>query len=206
LSNPQLRSWRILQGRRFRLGRPLLLAAFARSWPLVLVRAVAAILLGAFAIAFPRLAAFSLVYLFGGFAMVDGLVALWASVRGGWRRARWWLTVVGLTSVAAGVFTLAEPRTAALLMIVILGVWLIVRGLAHILGAVSMREELGADWSLPIDGLLSALFGAGLIVVPKVGALGLVWAVGIWALVDGALMIPFALRLRRASMASDRAA
>lgn len=189
----------------FHLGRPLLLADLGRSWPLALVRAAAAILFGGFAVIWPRSAAYGLVYLFGGYALVDGVTALWASVRGGWSRARWWLTITGLISVAAGVFTLAEPRLAALLLVTILGVWLIVRGLIHVLGAIGMREEIGADWSLPVDGLMSALFGAGLIAVPRIGALGLLWAIGAWALIHGVLMIPFALRLRRSAMAADPA-
>jgi uncharacterized membrane protein HdeD (DUF308 family) len=48
-----------------------------------------------------------------------------------------------------------------------------------------------------MDGLMSALFGVGLIAVPRIGALGLIWALGGWAILHGLLMIPFALKLRR---------
>jgi len=195
--SPQLRTRRILGGSVFRVGRPLLRGRLANIWWLVLLRGVAAVLFGAFCLMEPRLAAYSLVFLFGAYALGDGAVALVASARSGGLGNRWWITLAGATSLAAGLFAFAEPRHAALLLISIMGVWLIVHGLANILGAITTRDELGRDWSLPVDGLMSALFGVGLIAAPRVGALGLVWALGGWAIVHGLLMIPFALKLRR---------
>jgi uncharacterized membrane protein HdeD (DUF308 family) len=46
---------------------------------------------------------------------------------------------------------------------------------------------------------MSALFGLGLVAAPRAGALGLMWAIGAWAVAPGGLMIPFALSLRRNS-------
>jgi uncharacterized membrane protein HdeD (DUF308 family) len=192
-----MRSRRILGRSVLRVGRPLLRNRLANVWWLVLARGVGAILFGAFSLIEPRLAAFSLVFFFAAYAMVDGAVQLVTSARGGGLANRWWMTLAGGTSVAAGLFAFTEPRRAALVLIAIMGVWLIVRGLANILGAIATREEIGRDWSLPVDGLMSALFGVGLIAAPRIGALGLVWALGGWAIVHGLLMIPFALKLRR---------
>lgn len=139
--------------------------------------------------------------LFSAFVLVDGLMAFVASARSGGLRARWWLALSAAASILAGVFVLTEPRMAALLLIVIFGAWLIVYGLASVIGAIATRVETKGDWSLPVDGLMSALFGAGLIAAPRIGALGLVWAIGAWAIFHGLLMVPFALRLRRARLA-----
>jgi uncharacterized membrane protein HdeD (DUF308 family) len=169
----------------------------ANVWWLVLARGAAAILFGSFCLIEPRLAAFSLVFLFGAYAVADGFVMLVTSARGGGLANRWWMTLAGGTSVAAGLFAFGEPKRAALILIAVMGAWLIIRGLANIAGAISTREELGNDWSLAMDGLMSALFGVGLIAVPRIGALGLIWALGGWAILHGLLMIPFALKLRR---------
>lgn len=199
--SPQLRTRRILGRSVPRIGRPLLRDRLARVWWLVLLRGVGAMLFGSFCLIEPRLAAFSLVLLFGAYAVADGFVLLVTSARGGGLANRWWMTLAGGTSVVAGLFTFAEPRRAALIMIAVMGAWLIIRGLANIVGAISTREELGNDWSLAMDGLMSALFGGGLIVAPQIGALGLIWALGGWAILHGLLMIPFALKLRRARTA-----
>jgi uncharacterized membrane protein HdeD (DUF308 family) len=68
------------------------------------------------------------------------------------------------------------------------------RGLTEILG-----EESGGQrhWSITMIGAVSMLFGIGLIAAPKIGALGLMWAVGVWAVLHGLLLAPFALSLRR---------
>jgi uncharacterized membrane protein HdeD (DUF308 family) len=192
-----MRSRRILGRSVLRVGRPLLRNRLANVWWLVLARGVGAILFGAFSLIEPRLAAFSLVFFFAAYAVVDGAVQLVTSARGGGLANRWWMTLAGGTSVAAGLFAFTEPRRAALVLIAIMGVWLIVRGLANILGGIATREEIGRDWSLPMDGLMTALFGVGLIAAPRIGALGLVWALGGWAIIHGLLMIPFALKLRR---------
>lgn len=195
--NPQLRGKLLLRRAIFHLGRPLLNDSMARVWWVVLLRSVLSILLGVFTLVQPRYAAHILVALFGAYALIDGVTSLFASARGGGLRRRWWMTLSGLVSILAGLFALTEPRLTALLLIATMGVWLIVRGLSHVVGALATRDELRGDWSLPVDGVMSALFGAGLIAAPRIGALGLVWALGAWATIHGVLTLPFALRLRR---------
>lgn len=199
--SPQLRARQRLKASALRAGRPLVGGGLARIWWIVLLRAAASMIFGGLALAWPHLAAVTLMTLFSAFVLVDGLMAFVASARSGGLRARWWLALSAAASILAGVFVLTEPRMAALLLIVIFGAWLIVYGLASVIGAIATRVETKGDWSLPVDGLMSALFGAGLIAAPRIGALGLVWAIGAWAIFHGLLMVPFALRLRRARLA-----
>lgn len=204
--NTQLRGRLLLRRAVLHLGRPLLHDSLARVWWVVLLRAVLAVLLGAFTLVEPRYAAHVLVALFGVYALIDGCTALFLSARAGGLRLRWWMVLEALASIVAGMFALAEPVAAALLMITIMGAWLIVRGLSQVMGAITTRDELRGDWSLAVDGLMSALFGAGLIALPRIGALGLVWALGGWAVIHGVLTVPFALRLCRGRGERDGAA
>jgi uncharacterized membrane protein HdeD (DUF308 family) len=173
----------------------------------VLLRAIAAVAFGVLIIAWPRHTALALVGLFGGYALFDGLTALLISARGGRAPTRFWLALAGAASIAAGVFAFARPRLLVLVLIGVIGAWLILRGLAEIITEISLTDEGGAAlargekkrrWSVLLNGGMSAVFGAGLIAVPRAGALGFMWAVGAWAILHGAFMVPFALRLRRA--------
>jgi uncharacterized membrane protein HdeD (DUF308 family) len=182
----------------FRISEPVLGGRRSRIWWVLLLRALGALLFGALMLARPKLAAFGLVWLFGVYALVDGLAETLQAARGG-PRSRGWLALAGLAGVVAGLFALAEPRMMALLLMSVMGLWLIVHGLANVLGAIAARDEPGADWSQSVDGVMTALFGAGIVAAPRIGALALIWAVGSWAILHGLLILPFALKLRRAA-------
>lgn len=188
-----------------RLGRPLLRGPLAEIWWVVLIRAVAAVAFGAATLGWPRQTTLVLVALFGVYALFDGAVSLLLSVRGRDSR-RWPMMAVSAVSVAAGAFAFAQPRTLALVLVSFLGAWILLRGMAELFGAASLsrqapasgRRERRRRWSIVANSVISALFGVGLIVAPKLGALALMWGVGAWAILHGLLMIPFALELRRA--------
>jgi uncharacterized membrane protein HdeD (DUF308 family) len=188
----------------FRLGRPLTEGPASRIWWLVLLRAAAAVIFGGLTLGWPRHTAFVLIGLFGAYALFDGLISLLMSARGEGLLSRWSLTLAGLSSVAAGLFALVQPRLMALMLVAVMGVWLMLRGVNEIAQATKMGDPTGPQtrrrrWGVLLNGAMSALFGLALIAAPRAGALGLVWAIGAWAVAHGLLMIPFALGLRRNS-------
>ena len=110
---------------------------------------------------------------------------------------RWWLIVVGIAGVAAGIIAAVYPEVTALLLVTFIGVWSIVRGVFEIAGAIAIRREIDNEWMLILLGALSVLFGLYVVIFPGAGALAIVWVIGIYAIVGGIMMVGFALRLRR---------
>jgi uncharacterized membrane protein HdeD (DUF308 family) len=201
MESPLQRNQRVLARATFRFGRPILRDGLARMWWVVLIRAVASVLFGACTLAWPRHTALALVALFGGYALIDGAIALVISARHEGLRTRWWLALGGGASIAAGMFALARPVMMVLVLIAVMGAWLIVRGLTEVIGQTSLGEDAAGrrkrrHWSAYLNGAMSSLFGVALIAAPRIGALALIWAIGTWAIVHGLLMVPFALRLR----------
>jgi uncharacterized membrane protein HdeD (DUF308 family) len=186
------------------LGRPLGGGPLARIWWVVLIRAAVAIGFGVAALIWPWHTSVALVGLFGAYALLDGSMDLLATARRGGLGRHWWLTLAGATSIAAGAFAFSRPREMALVLVAVLGAWLIVRGIIEVLAGLFADADAGAeggedrrDWRMVLSGVMSALFGAGVIAVPRVAALSLFWALGAWAILHGLLMVAFALRLRR---------
>jgi uncharacterized membrane protein HdeD (DUF308 family) len=177
--------------------RPML-HALAKSWWLVLLRGIAGILFGVLAFAWPGLTLLTLVLLYGAYALADGVIALAAAFTG---RARpvptWWLVVVGLAGIAAGIVTFLWPGITALVLILFIGIWAIVHGIFEIAGAIQLRHEIENEWMLILAGALSVLFGLVVLIMPGAGALGLIWAIGAYSIVFGALLVGFSLRLRK---------
>ncbi len=178
------------------LMRPML-DGLARNWGLILLRGIAAILFGVLTFAWPGLTLLTLVLMYGAFALVDGVFAIAAAVRGGEPAPRWWLAVVGLLGVGIGVLTLVMPGITGFALLMFIAAWSIVAGTLQIAGAWRLRQEIEGEWWLIASGAVSVLFGLLIVAMPGAGALGLALAIGAFAIVYGVLMSGFALRLRR---------
>src|SRR6266404_1957458 len=91
------------------VGSHLMLHALARNWWLLMLRGISGILFGVLAFVWPGVTLLTLVLLYGAYALIDGVLAIAAAFKGGVPAPRWWLAVVGLLGVAAGVVTLLLP-------------------------------------------------------------------------------------------------
>ena len=176
--------------------RPML-EALAQNWGLSLLRGLLAIAFGVLAFIWPGITLISLVLLYGAFAFADGILAIAAAIRGGAPAPRWWLLLIGVFGIAAGVLTLLWPQITALVLLLFIAGWAIATGIMQIIGAFKLREEITDEWLLIASGVLSVAFGVLLAMWPKAGALAMVLVIGSFAIMYGILLVMFALRLRK---------
>src|SRR6267142_4348074 len=176
-------------------GRPVL-HALTKCWWLLLLRGIAAILFGILAFAWPGLTLVTLVLLYGAFALVDGVISLIAAFTGSAKPVpTWWLVVVGLLGIAAGIVTFAWPGITAILLVLFIGAWALVHGIFEIIGAIQLRKEIDNEWMLILSGVVSVLFGLIVLIAPGAGALALIWVIAAYSIVFGITFIALALRL-----------
>ncbi|MGD9616553.1 MAG: HdeD family acid-resistance protein [Alphaproteobacteria bacterium] len=179
------------------LGRPML-NALADRWWLLLLRGIAAIVFGVLAFIWPGITLITLVLLYGAFALIDGIIALAAAFSGAAKPVpTWWLVVVGLLGIAAGIVVFLWTGISAIVLVMFIGAWAVAHGIFEIIGAIRLRKEIDNEWALILSGIISVLFGAILLIAPGPGALGLIWAIALYSIVFGILFIVFSLRLRR---------
>ena len=171
--------------------------ALAKNWWLLLLRGIAAIVFGVLAFAWPGLTLLTLILFYGAFALVDGVLAIVAAVTGGAPAPRWWLAIVGLFGVAAGLLTFLMPGLSALVLLFFIAGWAIATGMLQIVGAIQLRKEIDNEWLLIFGGVVSVLFGIGMMLAPGAGALALVWVIGIYAVITGVVLVALALRLKK---------
>ncbi len=179
------------------LGAPVMLHALAKNWWLLLLRGIAAILFGVLAFGWPGLTLLTLILFYGAYALVDGVIAIIAAIRGGAPAARWWLAIVGILGVAVGAFTFMLPGMTALILLFTIGGWAAATGVLQVIGAIRLRKEIDNEWLLILSGVISVLFGVGVVVQPGAGALALVWVIGAYAIIAGVLHIGLAFRLKK---------
>lgn len=106
-----------------------------------------------------------LVLFFGAYALVDGVFAVVAGIRGAGGR-RWVLIVEGVLGVLAGIIAFVRPGITALVLLYIIVFWAIFTGIAEIVAAIQLRREIVGEWALILGGVLSVIFGLILVFLP----------------------------------------
>jgi uncharacterized membrane protein HdeD (DUF308 family) len=175
------------------------LHALAKNWWLLLLRGIAGILFGVLAFIWPGITLLTLIIFYGAYALLDGIFAIAAAIRGGDMQSRWWLILIGVLGIAAGLLTFLWPGLTALVLTSFIGAWSLIHGIFEIVGAVKIRKEIDNEWWLILSGALSVLFGLALLIMPGAGALALIWIIGIYSIIFGGLLVGFALRLKKHS-------
>ena len=178
------------------LMRPML-DGLARNWWLIVLRGVCAILFGVLTILWPGLSLFTLVILWGVYALFDGGLAIGAAIMGDTPAPRWWLALVGVLGIVAGAVTLLYPGITGLVLLFFIAGWAIAAGAFEIVGAIRLRKEIDNEWLLIASGVLSVLFGLVILAYPGAGALGLAFVIGWFAMLYGALLVGFGVRLKK---------
>jgi uncharacterized membrane protein HdeD (DUF308 family) len=171
------------------------LPTLATNWWALLLRGIAAVLFGLAALFWPGLTLFVLIVFFGAYALVDGILAIVAGIRGSEGR-RWLLLAEGVLGVLAGLIAFFWPGMTALLLLFVISAWAIFTGLLKVVMAIFFRREVENAWLMGLSGVLSVLFGVILAVLPGAGLLSLVWLIGIYALIVGVVLIVLGFRMR----------
>jgi len=177
----------------------LALRELAENWWLLLLRGIAAIAFGLLAFLWPDLTLLTLVFMWGIYAIADGILALWAAIssKGGEIAPRWWLAVVGIAGILAGALAFVWPGMTALVLLMFIASWAIVIGVLQIWGAIRLRKEIEGEWLLGLSGVLSVAFGVIMFAQPGAGALAVVWLIGWFAIVAGCVYIGLAFQLKK---------
>ena len=178
-----------------------LLQTLGRTWWLVLLRGLAAIVFGILAWAWPGVTLITLVLFWGAYALVDGVAAL----IGGWHardsgKPMWQIVLIGVIGIAAGIFTFVQPGVTAVALLILMAAWAIVNGVFEIAAAIRLRKEIENEWLLILSGVLSVVFGIFMIVNPGAGAMAVLWIIGVFAIAYGALLVMLSFKLKKHAM------
>jgi uncharacterized membrane protein HdeD (DUF308 family) len=174
-----------------------MLVVFTSSWWALMLRGILAILFGVLAFVWPHITLTALVFLFGAYALVDGVFSIIAGIKTHAENKRWWLLLIGgALGIAAGAYAFIVPAMTALILLILIASWAIVTGAFEVAAAIQLRKHIRGEWLLALSGIISVLFGAALLYNPVAGALAVVWLIGAYAILDGILLLAFGIKLR----------
>jgi uncharacterized membrane protein HdeD (DUF308 family) len=168
-----------------------------RSWWMLAIRGVAAILFGVLAILWPDITLLVLVGLFAAYAFITAAVYISASLKNRQADKGWWmLLLLGLIAVAAGGIAIFYPLVTAFVLVLLMGANALISGILDIAMAIRLRKEIRNEWMLILAGIVSVVFGVLVFIFPGAGALAMVWIVSFYATLTGVLLLALAFKLR----------
>ncbi len=168
-----------------------------QAWWALLIGGIALVVFGVLAFMWPKATLLVLALLFAASILVDGVFTLISAFRMRGRADNWMWLLLGILGVVAGAIGLFAPDAAAAAMVLLLAAYSIATGALMIWMGVKLRKEITGEWLLILAGVVSILFGAFIAWQPVAALLGLVWAIGVWAIAIGILKIVLAFRVRR---------
>lgn len=181
-------------------GGPLAASLAAPSAWMLMLRGAIAVAFGVLAVLWPGLTLLVLVGLFAAYALLGGIVSIASALRMRRIEPRWWLPLLlGVISVAAGIYAVLAPAVTTLVLVVLMAVNAILTGALDIAMAVRLRRAVRGHWLQLLGGVVSILFGVLVITMPAAGALALVWLVSLYAVLTGVLLFGLGWRMHRAA-------
>jgi uncharacterized membrane protein HdeD (DUF308 family) len=186
-------------GMRMPLVASALLGTLAENWWLLLLRGLVAIAFGVVAFFYPGITLVALTYLWGAYAIVDGIIAIWAAfnLSGGDAGTRWWLGLTGVIGILAGIATFAYPGMTALVLLMFIAVWAIIIGALELYAAFQLWKGIDNAWWLILGGLFSIAFGVVVIGWPGTGALAAIWTIAWYAVFFGCMLIGLSFEIKK---------
>ncbi|WP_427788834.1 HdeD family acid-resistance protein [Brevundimonas diminuta] len=111
-------------------------------------------------------------------------------------RRSWWLLLLrGIAAVAFGVVTFIWPQISLLTLIMVYGIYAFADGVLALVAAIR-GGGMVPRWWLALAGVVSILTAIVVFAWPDLTALVLVYMIGFWSILRGALEIIGAIRLR----------
>lgn len=175
---------------------------FQHSGTALIFRGALALLFAFLVASLPVATVFALVYVFGVFAITDGLTNMAHYFYDPARHSRWSL-IGGFISVATGLVAVSWPGITAAALGVLIGAWALILGISQIILARDIRTTVRGWWIWMVTAVVTTLFGLFVLVNPAAGFLGVVALLATYAAVSGILLIASGIRLRRRASSSS---
>jgi uncharacterized membrane protein HdeD (DUF308 family) len=152
------------------------------SWWMLAIRGIIALLFGLAVFIRPTMFNNSFAFLFGIYALVDGIIAAGMALDDRAGNARWWIVFLeGLVGIVFGLLAMFSSMT--LLNVIV--IWALVMGILELASVFATQGSFAHDWTMVIGGIVSVVLA---IVLFLTSASSMLMLVGIFAIIFGVMM------------------
>lgn len=170
-----------------------------RLWGLGIAQGVLAILFGVLALFWPSLTVALFIILFGVFVLIWGIVGTIVGLATLGANKFWWLEILfSVLAIGLAVYVLRNPVETAAVFVVLMGLTFLVRGVVDLLEGLFDGDRTGDSRVFSgLVGVLGILAGVVTLLYPVSAGVAVVWVIGLYAVLYGALAIGFAFRAQK---------
>jgi uncharacterized membrane protein HdeD (DUF308 family) len=172
---------------------------FTEMWRTILLRGLASLAFGILAFIYPGITLAVVVTIFGIYALVDGLLALWGVFRGKAEGRSVPSLLTALAGIAAGLVCLLFPGFAVVYVVLLIGLWNVAAGLLQLIGALVLWKDIENAGLLALAGLVGAALGLLIMFYPADATVSIIWIIAGTAVIVGLVLLVFGWRLRTAA-------
>lgn len=175
--------------------------AASAIWWLLLLRGIAAIILGILLFTNPGATLIVIMTFLGAYWLIDGIFTLIASLQGKKENKHWgWGIFVGILSILAGLAVFSQPIASALFtttfLMYFMGFIILISGISSVATGFKLDKASG-KWVMIFGGVLTGLLGLLLISNPVFSATFFVSILGFFSIVGGIMLIIFSFQIRK---------
>ena len=162
-------------------------------WWLFALFGVVTLGVGVFFVVSPHETLSTFTVIAGIFLLVDGVLAVFASIfsKGDGRGL---LAMIGVLSAIAGLVLIKKPFDTLIVFTLIVGVWFIVAGGVRLVAALASPEARGGN---VVTGILDLIAGAVILAWPDLGLSTLAVIIGIVLILRGGFFVLAGFQLRK---------
>ena len=161
------------------------------------MRGIVAVIFGILAIMATQFMLDFLVYVFGFFAIITGIINAGVGISSERSELpKWLLVTTGVLGILLGIFALLTPLIIAMTITMFIAAWALITGVSD-LGLAVSNKTAPHRALLALSGIIGILFAIVLVLTPILGAYAIVIVLGIFALVFGVISIFLGLSMGR---------
>lgn len=162
-------------------------------WWFFLLGGLLYVALGLLLIVWPASTVVAILWVLGLFLIVDGIVGIIAGIVNIFRHKSWGLRILGgILALIIGILIFRHPGVTATTIFVLIGIYFLIRGVADLFLISDLHFSSGKAISI-ISGIFCIIVAILLFCSPLLTSLALIWVLGLFALIDGALLIGLAM-------------
>ncbi len=110
----------------------------------------------------------------------------------------WWIALLrGVVAIIFGLVAFSKPGATLAALLLFVGGFALIDGALTIVLAIAGRKSDEDWWVVLLEGAVAVLFGVLVFMRPAMTSLALLYLIGAWAIVMGALRVATAIYLRR---------
>jgi len=175
--------------------------AAAKTWWIFFVQGAAALIVGLLLFASTARTLVVLIALLGIYWIISGIFNIVAALSGHVADHKWWVVVAGVISIIAGIVVLDNMIWSTVVLptiaVIIMAIAALINGVVTIFAGRSKHGHRERSWAGFFLGILYILFGLLLLVNPIIGAVALVFAVAVWGIVGGIILIVLSFQVKK---------